>query len=95
MAQFMLLHHGFEMPTEEIMQAWNDWFAEIADKTIDKGAHFPHGKEINKSGTEEMPFGPDSLTGYTIIEAADWAEAEAIASRNPFIKSIKIYEMRR
>ena len=42
-----------------------------------------------------MPFGPDSLTGYTIIEAADWAEAEAIASRNPFIKSIKIYEMRR
>ncbi len=37
--------------------------------------------------------GRDSLTGYTIITAEDMGAAEAMARSNPFITSIRIYEL--
>ena len=37
--------------------------------------------------------GPDSLTGYTILNADSLEEAEAIARENPFISSIRVYEI--
>ena len=47
MKQFMILHVGFEMPTPEIMEKWNQWFAETKDVTIDMGG-FAGGREITK-----------------------------------------------
>ena len=35
MKKFILLHYGFETPTKEIMDAWNDWFESIKNKTIE------------------------------------------------------------
>lgn len=93
MKHFMLLHYGFEKPSDEIMQAWQDWFSSIKDCMIDHGSHFSFGREITKSGVEDMPLGVDSITGYTIISAKDIDEATSIASKNPFIKSIRVYEM--
>lgn len=49
--------------------------------------------EISKSGARDLEMGPDTLTGYTIISAADMNEAEAIARENPFITAIRIYEL--
>jgi uncharacterized protein YciI len=37
--------------------------------------------------------GPDSITGYTIIEAESRDEAEKLARANPFISSIRVYDM--
>ena len=41
-----------------------------------------------------MAWDLDSITGYNIIEAEDMAAAEKLAQGNPFISSIRIYELR-
>lgn len=93
MKKFMFLHFGFEKPSPEIMKAWGEWFKSIADKQVDQGG-FSGGREISKTGTKELPWGMDSITGYNIIEAEDLAAAEKVAQGNPFIASIRVYEIR-
>jgi hypothetical protein len=53
MKKFMLLHFGFEKPTPEIMEAWQAWFASIADSQVDQGG-FRAGREISKNGTKDL-----------------------------------------
>ena len=93
MKKFMFLHFGFEQPTPEIMAAWGKWFEAIADKQVDQGG-FSGGREISKDGTKDLLWGMESITGYNIIEAEDLDAAEVIARDNPFIASIRIYELR-
>jgi hypothetical protein len=93
MKKFMFLHFGFEKPTPEIMTAWQAWFKSIADKQVDQGG-FSGGREISKSGTRDLPWNGESITGYNIIEAESLDDAEKLAQGNPFIASIRIYEMR-
>ena len=92
MKRFMLLHFGFEKPTQEIMAAWGKWFESVADKTVEHGG-FRDAREISKNGARELPMGMDSITGYSIIRAESLDEAESIARGNPFIASIRIYEI--
>ena len=94
MKNFLVLHYGFERPTPEEMEAWNRWFESIADKQVDKG-HFPHGREISHSGTTDLPFAKDSITGYTVIEAENLDEAEKTAQGCPIIASTRVYEISR
>ncbi len=93
MKKFMLLHVGFEQPTPEIMRAWGEWFESIADRQVDQGG-FSGGREISSAGTKELPWGPDSFTGYNIIEVESLDEAEKTAQTNPYIASIRVHEMR-
>lgn len=88
----MLLHFGFEKPTPEIMAAWGKWFESVADKTVEN-VGLRSAREISLSGTRELPMGLDSITGYTIINAESLDEAEKIARGNPFISSIRVYEI--
>ena len=93
MKKFMLLMFGFEQPTPEIMKAWGAWFESIADRTVDQGG-FSGAREISSAGTKDLPMGMESITGYTIIEAESLDEAEKIAKDNPYIASIRVYEIR-
>ncbi len=93
MKKFMILHFGFEKPTPEIMEAWGKWFELVADKTVDQGGFHGGALEISKTGTKDLPMGMESITGYTIIEAEDLDAAEKIAQENPYIASIRIYEV--
>ena len=93
MKKFMFLHLGFENPTPEIMEAWMTWFESIAGKQVDQGG-FSNGREISKSGTKDLPWDMNCITGYNIIEAESMDEAEKLAQSNPFISSIRIYELR-
>lgn len=93
MKRFMLLHFGFEKPTPEIMEAWGRWFEATANQTVEHGG-FMKGREISREGTNDLPWGMDSITGYSIIEAESLDEAEKIAQDNPFIASIRVYEIR-
>jgi len=47
-----------------------------------------------REGSCDLPFGSDSMTGYSIIRAESLEEAEEIARKNPFISSIRIHEIR-
>ena len=93
MKRFMLLHYGFEKPTPEIMAAWKEWFESVAEKSQDNGGFHGAAKEISDNGSKDLPMGMDSITGYSIINAENIDEAEKIAQDNPFIASIRVYEI--
>ena len=93
MKKFVLLHYGFKPPTPEIMDAWNTWFKSIAGRTIEN-VGFIGGREISDSGTRDLPWDMESITGYSVIEADSIDEAEELARSNPFVASIRIYEVR-
>ena len=89
----MFLHFGFEKPTPEIMGAWGKWFESIADRIVDNGGHFSAAREISHSGTKDLPLGMESITGYTLVNAENLDEAEKMAQSNPYIASIRVYEI--
>jgi hypothetical protein len=60
---------------------------------VDQGG-FSGGREISAAGTKDLPWGMESITGYNIIHAESLDEAEQIAQSNPFIASIRVYEIR-
>jgi hypothetical protein len=91
--KFVLLHYGFEKPTAEIMAAWGKWFEAMKDNIVDMGGHFSKGREISGAGTKDLPLGPESITGFTIVSAASLDDAETMARSNPFISSIRVYEI--
>ncbi len=93
MKKFVLLHYGFVKPTPEIMAAWGKWFESMKDRIIDMGGHFSGGREISKAGTKDLPLGLESITGFTIVSADSIDDAEKIAQSNPYISSIRVYEV--
>ena len=93
MKKYLLLHYGFEQPTPEIMEAWGKWFESISANMVDMGG-FNGGREISREGTKDLPWDMDSITGYNIIKAENLDEAEKIAGTNPYIASIRVYELR-
>lgn len=93
MKKFVYLHFGFERPTPEIMEAWGAWFESISDKMVDQGG-FMAGREISKTGTRDLPMDLEAITGYNVVEAESFEAAEKLAQGNPFISSIRIYELR-
>jgi hypothetical protein len=92
MKKFVFLTYGFEPPTQEIMDAWNNWFASIGDKMVDSGSPFGPGREITHTGTKELSHDLGAITGYLIINADSIDEAEKIAQDCPIITSVRVYE---
>jgi len=92
MKKFLMLTIGFEKPTPEIMEAWGKWFESIKDNIVDKG-HLSGGREISSEGTKDLPLGLESITGFMIVTAESLDEAEKMAESNPYITSIRVYEM--
>ena len=74
------------------MAAWNKWFESVADQTVEHGG-LGDGREISHSGTKDLPMGMESITGYSIVNAESLDDAEEIAQGNPFIASIRVYEI--
>lgn len=94
MNNYLILHEGFKKPSDDEMAAWQKWFGMIKDIQVDRGG-FRGGLKITNSGTDELPFGEDSLTGYTVIEAENIDEARDIAAQCPIVKSTLIYQIYR
>jgi hypothetical protein len=90
--KFVFLTYGFEKPTPEIMAAWGQWLESIKDNIIDMG-HLSGGREISKAGTKDLPLGLESITGFMIVSADSLDEAEKMAHSNPYISSIRVYEL--
>jgi hypothetical protein len=89
--KFMFLAQGFEKPTDEIRQAWMDWFVGLGDSIVDSGSPFGPGREVTLEGTRDLPLGPDSFTGYTIVQAEDMDAAERLLDDCPIITAMRIY----
>ena len=92
MKRFMLLHIGFQRPTPEMMAAWSKWFKDVAPQTIEN-VGLRNGREVSRAGTGNLAMGLDAVTGYTIISADSIDAVQKLAESNPFVSSIRIYEM--
>jgi hypothetical protein len=93
MNTYVLMHFGFEKPTPEFMSEWKKWFASIQPHLVEMGnVGFRAGREISSEGSKDLPLGPDSVTGFSVVRAESLDHAERLASTNPYVKSIRIYE---
>ena len=92
MKKFVLLYVGSQEATPEVVELWDKWFASIAGRTVDSGNPFGAGKAVASEGTQDLPYGPDAIAGYTIINAESLDEAAKIAEACPSIAGVRVYE---
>jgi hypothetical protein len=92
MKKFVFLTYGFVPPTPEIMEDWGKWMASIKDNIVEMG-HLSGGCEISKDGAEDLPMGLEAITGFMIVNAASQEDAMKMAESNPYITSIRVYEL--
>lgn len=93
MSTFLFLYKGHVTPTPEIGRAWMQWFDSVGAQMVDSGNPLSGGAEVTTEATVDLEPGPDSLTGYSIIEAADRDAALALARTNPMITSVVVHEL--
>ena len=83
---------------EKVMKKWMAWFGTFKDKMVDGGNPFaPGAQSVTKDGAEEIPADMWPAKGYTIINAADMAEATKVASGCPALEddpdgAVRVYE---
>ena len=92
MKKFLFLYCGHEAITQEIMDAWSNWFESIGDSIVDSGSPFGPGRERTHNGINDLPQDKESIGGYSIISTKNIEEAEKIAKDCPIITSVRIYE---
>jgi hypothetical protein len=91
MPNYVLTYHGDmgSMPDDpeaiaEVMAAWERWYGTIGADLVDGGAPFG---ETSAVGTEGVVDVPASMTGYTIIKAADMEAAKSVARGCPVLEA--------
>ncbi|MBT8240649.1 MAG: hypothetical protein KJN63_05425, partial [Acidimicrobiia bacterium] len=89
MPNYVLTYHGEmgSMPDDPeamagVMAAWETWYGTIGADLVDGGAPFGETSAVGPDGAADAPA---SMTGYTIIKAADMAAARSIASGCPVL----------
>lgn len=92
MKKFMYLYQGAWEYTDEMKTAWQRWFAVVADRIVDSGNPFSAGREVTPDGSVELTPEMSPAVGYTIVSAADMAEAERLLEGCPIIESVRVYE---
>ena len=50
------------------------------------------GREISRTGTNDLPLDKEAISGYSLINAENIEEAEKIAEGCPMITSVKVFE---
>ena len=93
MKRFLLLSYGHTTPSAEIMSAWGKWFESIRGNVVEM-AGLGSGREISAAGTNELPLGSASITGFVVVNAESLDDAQRMAAGNPYITSIRVYEIR-
>ena len=104
MAKFIYLYRGPATPVSELMPeqaadrtaAFGAWMEKVGTALVDVGTRFGASVSVRDDGTE----GPaGELTGYTIVEAGDLAEAKALTDGLPFLwnsdgkHAVEIFEL--
>ncbi|MFV1970663.1 MAG: YciI family protein [Acidimicrobiia bacterium] len=104
MSQFILVYKGeatdmSEMTQEEgmeVMAKWGVWMENVGTALTDIGAPFGQGTSVVDDGSAGSAA---PLTGYSIVEAADMAGAQALCDKHPFLSegagnfAIDVYEL--
>ncbi len=94
MPKFMMVYKGeatdmsamTEEESQEVMAKWGVWMQKVGPALIDIGSPFGPGTSIVDDGTRGTAA---SLSGYSIVEAADMAEAQSLADGHPYLSEGK------
>ncbi|MCF2905933.1 hypothetical protein L0666_13115 [Octadecabacter sp. CECT 8868] len=101
MPKFLFVYHGGGMPETpeegaKAMAAWGAWYESMGAATVDGGAPVGQSHTVSADGHVENG-GSNPVSGYTVIQAADYAEACAHAKSNPMVVdgsgSVEVAEM--
>lgn len=104
MAKFIYLYRGPATPMSDLspeqgaerMAAFGAWVEKVGAALLDAGSPFGTSASVHDDGSEGTA---GELTGYTIVEAADLAEAKALTDGLPFLSSgdgkhaVEIFEL--
>lgn len=94
MSQYILVYKGeatdmADMTPEEgmeVMAKWGVWMEKVGSALTDIGAPFGPGSSVVDDGSSGSPA---AMTGYSIVEAADMAEAQGLCDQHPFLSEGK------
>lgn len=104
MPQFIMVYKGeatdmSDMTPEqgqEVMAKWGAWMEKVGSSLKDVGSPFGPGASVVDDGSSGNAA---SLTGYSIVEAADLQGAKALADGHPYLSdgagnfAIDIFEL--
>jgi hypothetical protein len=104
MPKFMMIYKGqatdmADMTQEqgaEVMAKWMTWMEKVGSGLADVGTPFGPGTSVVDDGSSGTPL---SLTGYSIVEAADLNAAAALADGHPYLSeglgnfAIELFEL--
>ena len=94
MPQFMMVYKGeatdvADMSEEEagaVMAKWAAWMEKVGPALADVGTPFGPASSMVDDGTTGTP---NSLTGYSIVEAPDMGAAQSLADGHPYLSEGK------
>lgn len=94
MAKFIMLYRGEatdmgDMSPEEqqeVMAKWGEWMQRVGPALSDVGAPFGPGASVVDDGSMASP---SSMSGYSIVEAADLDAAKALTAGHPYLSEGK------
>ena len=92
MPKFLFVYHGGKPATNEaekkkIYDAWGMWFGSMGKSVIDGGNPCAVSSTIHANGTVTNDGGSNPASGYSLIEAANIADAQAKAKSCPLLKA--------
>ncbi|MGR3712036.1 MAG: YciI family protein [Shimia sp.] len=90
MPKFMLIYHGGGRPEtpeegEKVMAAWMKWMEGIGADLVDGGNPAGMSKTVSADGITDDG-GPNPVSGYSLVNAADMDAACAIAKGCPILE---------
>ena len=88
MANYLFTYHGGGAPeTEEdgakVMAAWEAWLGSLGPALVDPGNPVGPSEKVAEDGTTAPFDGDDTVTGYSIVTAADLKGATTLAKGCP------------
>ncbi len=90
MAKFLFAYHGGGMPEtpeegEKAMAAWMSWYEAMGAAVVDGGAPVAQSYTVSADGVADNG-GANPLSGYTVVEAADYDAACEMAKGCPMVQ---------
>ncbi len=90
--KFVLIYHGHDTSTPEVVAAWDDWFQRRAASFADVGHAFGPGRMITNETTVEWSRSSNPASGYSIVNAPNIDAAEQLLEGCPIVDSVSLYE---
>ncbi len=90
MAKFLFVYHGGDHPeTEaevaEVLDAWGAWFGSMGAAVVDGGNPAGESSTVHPDGSVTDDGGANPVSGYSLVEASDKADAIEKAKGCPIL----------